>query len=37
LGYGGNGITFSWVAANLLLDRFLERPNPAWICSDWTD
>ncbi len=27
LGYGGNGITFSWIAANLLLDRFLERPN----------
>ena len=28
LGYGGNGITFSWIAANLLLDRFLDRPNP---------
>jgi glycine/D-amino acid oxidase-like deaminating enzyme len=28
LGYGGNGITFSWIAANLLLDRFLGRPNP---------
>lgn len=27
LGYGGNGITFSWIAANLLLDRFLQRPN----------
>jgi glycine/D-amino acid oxidase-like deaminating enzyme len=27
LGYGGNGITFSWIAANLLLDRFLGRPN----------
>jgi glycine/D-amino acid oxidase-like deaminating enzyme len=27
LGYGGNGITFSWIAANMLLDRFLERPN----------
>jgi glycine/D-amino acid oxidase-like deaminating enzyme len=27
LGYGGNGITFSWIAANLLVDRFLERPN----------
>ena len=27
LGYGGNGITFSWIAANLLLDQFLERPN----------
>ena len=26
LGYGGNGITFSWIAANLLLDRF---PRPA--------
>jgi len=29
LGYGGNGITFSWIAADLLLDRFLGRPNPA--------
>ena len=28
LGYGGNGITFSWIAANLLLDRFLDRRNP---------
>lgn len=28
LGYGGNGITFSWIAANLLLDQFLRRPNP---------
>jgi glycine/D-amino acid oxidase-like deaminating enzyme len=28
LGYGGNGITFSWLAANLLLDLFLERRNP---------
>jgi glycine/D-amino acid oxidase-like deaminating enzyme len=28
LGYGGNGITFSWIAANILLDRFLDRPNP---------
>ena len=27
VGYGGNGITFSWIAANLLVDRFLERPN----------
>ena len=27
LGYGGNGITFSWIAANLLLDRFLDRRN----------
>jgi glycine/D-amino acid oxidase-like deaminating enzyme len=27
LGYGGNGITFSWIAANLLLDRFLGRAN----------
>ncbi len=27
LGYGGNGITFSWIAANLLLDRFLGREN----------
>jgi glycine/D-amino acid oxidase-like deaminating enzyme len=28
LGYGGNGITFSWIAAGLLLDRFLQRRNP---------
>ncbi|MGH7514386.1 MAG: NAD(P)/FAD-dependent oxidoreductase [Gemmatimonadales bacterium] len=28
LGYGGNGITFSWIAANILLDLFLGRPNP---------
>jgi glycine/D-amino acid oxidase-like deaminating enzyme len=28
LGYGGNGITFSWIAANLLVDRFLQRANP---------
>jgi glycine/D-amino acid oxidase-like deaminating enzyme len=28
LGYGGNGITFSWIGANLLLDRFLGRRNP---------
>jgi glycine/D-amino acid oxidase-like deaminating enzyme len=28
LGYGGNGITFSWIAANLLLDRFLGHRNP---------
>jgi len=28
LGYGGNGTTFSWIAANLLLDLFLGRPNP---------
>jgi glycine/D-amino acid oxidase-like deaminating enzyme len=27
LGYGGNGITFSWIAAGVLLDCFLERPN----------
>lgn len=27
LGYGGNGITFSWIAANLLLDHFLQKPN----------
>ncbi len=27
LGYGGNGITFSWIAANLLLERFLGRPS----------
>ena len=27
LGYGGNGITFSWIAANILLDRFLDRPS----------
>ena len=28
LGYGGNGITFSWIAASILVDRFLDRPNP---------
>lgn len=28
LGYGGNGITFSFIAAGLLLDRFLGRHNP---------
>jgi glycine/D-amino acid oxidase-like deaminating enzyme len=28
LGYGGNGITFSYLAAGLLLDLFLQRPNP---------
>jgi len=28
LGYGGNGITFSWIAATILLDLFLGRPNP---------
>jgi glycine/D-amino acid oxidase-like deaminating enzyme len=28
LGYGGNGITFSWIAAEILLSLFLERPSP---------
>jgi glycine/D-amino acid oxidase-like deaminating enzyme len=28
LGYGGNGITFSYIAANLLLDLHLQRRNP---------
>jgi glycine/D-amino acid oxidase-like deaminating enzyme len=28
LGYGGNGITFSLIAANLLLDLYLQRRNP---------
>jgi glycine/D-amino acid oxidase-like deaminating enzyme len=28
LGYGGNGITFSLIAANILLDRFLQKSNP---------
>ena len=28
LGYGGNGITFSWIAAGILLDLFLGRENP---------
>jgi glycine/D-amino acid oxidase-like deaminating enzyme len=28
LGYGGNGITFGLIAADLLLDLFLQRPNP---------
>ncbi len=27
LGYGGNGITFSWIAAGILLDLFFERKN----------
>ena len=27
LGYGGNGITFSYIAAELLLDLFLQRRN----------
>ena len=29
LGYGGNGITFSAIAAELLRDLILDRPNPA--------
>ena len=28
LGYGGNGITFSWIAAGILLDLFRGRDNP---------
>jgi glycine/D-amino acid oxidase-like deaminating enzyme len=28
LGYGGNGITFGYIAAGLLLDLFLQRRNP---------
>jgi glycine/D-amino acid oxidase-like deaminating enzyme len=28
LGYGGNGITFSWIAAGILLDLFRGRANP---------
>jgi glycine/D-amino acid oxidase-like deaminating enzyme len=28
LGYGGNGITFGFIAAQLLLDLFLQRRNP---------
>jgi glycine/D-amino acid oxidase-like deaminating enzyme len=28
LGYGGNGITFALIAARLLRDRILNRPNP---------
>lgn len=28
LGYGGNGITFSLIAAELIRDRLLGRPNP---------
>jgi glycine/D-amino acid oxidase-like deaminating enzyme len=27
LGYGGNGITYSMIAARLLTDLFLQRPN----------
>jgi len=26
--FAREGITVTWIAANLLLDRFLERPNP---------
>jgi glycine/D-amino acid oxidase-like deaminating enzyme len=29
LGYGGNGITFGLIAARLLVDLFLQRPNAA--------
>ena len=28
LGYGGNGITFSVIAAKIITDLYLERPNP---------
>lgn len=28
LGYGGNGITSSYIAAGLLVDLFLQRRNP---------
>jgi glycine/D-amino acid oxidase-like deaminating enzyme len=28
LGYGGNGITFSVIAANLIVDAILKRKNP---------
>jgi len=28
LGYGGNGITFSMIAANLIRDAWMGRPNP---------
>jgi glycine/D-amino acid oxidase-like deaminating enzyme len=28
LGYGGNGITYSVVAAEIIRDHFLGRPNP---------
>ena len=28
LGYGGNGITLSAIAARLLVDAYLERPSP---------
>ncbi|HZZ71981.1 MAG TPA: FAD-dependent oxidoreductase [Pirellulales bacterium] len=28
IGYGGNGITFSVIAANLIRDQLLRRPNP---------
>ena len=30
LGYGGNGITLSLVAAELILDHYLGRENPDW-------
>ena len=28
LGYGGNGMTYSVIAAELIRDAFLGRPNP---------
>ena len=28
LGYGGNGITFSVIAAKIITDLYLGRPNP---------
>jgi len=28
LGYGGNGITYSALAGEIIRDLFLERPNP---------
>ena len=28
LGYGGNGITYSLIAANVICDLYFERPNP---------
>ena len=32
LGYGGNGITFSLIAAEIIRDSFMGRKNPAaWI------
>ena len=37
LGYGGNGITFSVIAAKIITDLHLGRPNPDQISSGSID